>query len=1158
MTRSHALALVSLVAFAVALAPSDAQAAKKKKDPAAAAAAGNKKGAKNAAPQKPAERAASTKGIEEKLKKAEEGEEEPTRLAPAKLDNQGVVTKDDKADKARDELITNLLKVIQKQKSADVKADLTFRLAEAYWEKSRYVRFNQEMPAYQVEADKWANCIREKGKAKCGGEPRPNTRLSETYRAQAVELYKQIRTTYPKYPRRAEVIFILSYNEMEMSILPENAANKKKFQEEALKGYREIVALYPESSFVCDSNVEIGNYYFDGNQLTPARRAFEEGAKPKCAKTITYATYKLAWCDYNAGDFAMSVKRFKDVITRAEKESADKVRLKSEALRDLVLAFEKAGELDTAIDYYVKVVGKQSSKPYIVRLAGQYFTQGGYDYAIKSYRYLMKELPVDPAAPEWQSKVLLAYDKMAKRANVREEAKKLVHDYAPGSIWFEANKKNQKIVQFAYDVAEEALYNLVTDYHQEATKTKQAITYKLARDIYKEYIDNFPETERSYQMRYYYAEILFALEDYQPAYEQYIKVAEDKKQDNFKKTAARNMLIAAEKLKKLESGEIQKTVTADSAIIDEDKDKGAIEEKKMKVTINKEQKSTDLTPMEKQFIAACDKYLQLIPSADDEAQVRLSSAVIYFDHARYVEASERFREIIKKWPQEPSSASAAALILEALEAKEEWAELEQAAREFSKNAKLLAGNDARKVEFRKKLPVYIEGSAFKLATIANEKDKDYAKASDMFAAFAKEFPKSTLAPVALYNRLLDEQNLKHLDVAINVASELITAYPKADDAEWKKLPSGEERKADLLPDTTFRLAKSYELTADFASAAKWYETFLDNFSGAVDPRTNKEKTAPDSRVLDAQFNAILWYKGLGEYDKAITACEKYVKTFTDLQKRHPKVIEETKPVGTAIVSYEIVNILELKKDWTKVIAKIDDYLKTYKGEEPYKKLNATYHQLLAYKELAKDKDVSRLASEIVSAGDKLSADDKARENVKLALGHSRFITLEPDYQKFLALKFRSAKTLGEDLQVELKSMKELGDKYLTVIADKNGDWAIAALVRTASLPRELAKDIRESPLPKGLTEDQIDIYKGNIEGKAQDFEDKGLTLYEEAMKRSFDLGIYNEWTLDAEKVLAEFKPDLFTPVRELPLKGSEFFFTETSGQALKAAGSGSN
>ena len=69
---------------------------------------------------------------------------------------------------------------------------------------------------------------------------------------------------------------------------------------------------------------------------------------------------------------------------------------------------------------------------------------------------------------------------------------------------------------------------MVTDYHQEAQKTRQVETYRLARDIYKQYVDAFatsddPEfvSDSAFNMRFFYAEILWTLEEWDAAAAQY-------------------------------------------------------------------------------------------------------------------------------------------------------------------------------------------------------------------------------------------------------------------------------------------------------------------------------------------------------------------------------------------------------------------------------------------------------------------------------------------------------------------------------------------------------------------------------------------------------------------------------------------------------------
>lgn len=1132
MVRSNAVMVPVLLALWVG-APLVVEAAPKK------AAAAKKPDPKTA---RPGDQQATTKGLEEALKKSGAAEEE-TRTAPAKIDVQvKEVSRDAKADKARDEAIEQIKKILPKQRNPEVRADLLFQLAELWWEKSRFVKLAEEMPAYQSESDKWDACAREKGRDACGAEPKPNHRKSELYRKNAVDLYGQVIKEYPSYRRIDEVRFILAYNKYDLAgQLPEDSKARRKLQLEAIDQYQKLIALHPKSEFVSDAWVELGNFFFDGNKLTEARKSFESCVRLKRPKTETYCIYKLAWCDINSGDHETAVKRFKEVIARADKED-DRIKLKSEALNDIIVPFSQLELRDAPIKYFQEKAGRQGSRRYIVKLANVYFDAGKYDTAIWMFRYMMGELPKDPNAPEWQSKVVLAYDKAHKRDEVLKEMRKLVDNYRPGSPWWKANERKQGVrgpQDVALALTEEALYNLVTDYHQEAIKTKSVATYRLARDIYKEYIDNFPDTERTYQMRFYYAEILFALEEFQKAYDQYIVVATfpDAERDDYRKVSATNMLLSAEKLLKIETGEEKLTISSDAQKIEEGKNKGTIADKKLKIVIDKTAKEQPLTQMETQLVAACDRYIELVPDAPDEARVRLRAAIIFFDRIQYVKAAQRFGYIIKRWPEEKTSATAAQLILESLEVKEEWASLNDLARQFSKNDKLLAGRD--KDEFRKKLAVYIEGSAFKYASEINDEKKDYPQAARLFRDFVTEFPKSRYSPIGLYNAFVIYQRAKELDTAIAMGEQLLADYGKdCDSDEMRTLPGSGDKRPPILPLLVFDLGKAYEQIADFATAARYYEKFAADFPA-------------DDRAADSQFNAGLWYQGLGEAEKAITAFEKYIKVY-DAKK--PDERTRLKLVPAASVAFQIALIHEGRKDWKKTLDQLDRYLKVYPSEAPWKRQSARYKKFLAYRELADAKLQAQIADQIVEAAEKeLKEEDAKKDSSKLAIAHVRFYKLEPRFEEYTKLRFDSPRTLAADLKKKIDAMGAMKAAYEKVVGEGNGDWAIASLVRMAMLPKLFAKSLLEAPIPKGLDEEQQELYRATLEEKALEFEEPAISALELALSKSFELTVYNEWTLEAERLLAEFKPDYYTEIKRLPLKGSEFFFSATPMPAAPAA-----
>src|SRR5262249_53893647 len=152
----------------------------------------------------------------------------------------------------------------------------------------------------------------------------------------------------------------------------------------------------------------------------------------------------------------------------------------------------------------------------------------------------------------------------------------------------------------------------------------------------------------------------------------------------------------------------------------------------------------------------------------------------------------------------------------------------------------------------------------------------------------------------------------------------------------------------------------------------------------------------------------------------------------------------------------------------------------------------------------------------------------------------------------------SPKTLKADLDKKVAKLKFLKDEYSKIVAYANGDYAIASLVRMAMLPKLFAKSLLEAPIPKNLDPDQEELYRATLEAKAAEYEEPAIDALELALNKAFELQIYNEWTLQAEDLMKEFKADAYGDVKDFPLKGTEFFFTAgqigANGQA--AAGSG--
>jgi hypothetical protein len=110
---------------------------------------------------------------------------------------------DKEADRMRDQAISRLKEVIPTYPDKDPrKADLIFQLAELYYEKSKFIYF-QEMKQYDEQYERYVK-LRDAGEKV--REPKLDTSRSRIFRDTAVRLYGQVLERYPDYPRRDEVL----------------------------------------------------------------------------------------------------------------------------------------------------------------------------------------------------------------------------------------------------------------------------------------------------------------------------------------------------------------------------------------------------------------------------------------------------------------------------------------------------------------------------------------------------------------------------------------------------------------------------------------------------------------------------------------------------------------------------------------------------------------------------------------------------------------------------------------------------------------------------------------------------------------------------------------------------------------------------------------
>jgi hypothetical protein len=198
----------------------------------------------------------------------------------------------------------------------------------------------------------------------------------------------------------------------------------------------------------------------------------------------------------------------------------------------------------------------------------------------------------------------------------------------------------------------------------------------------------------------------------------------------------------------------------------------------------------------------------------------------------------------------------------------------------------------------------------------------------------------------------------------------------------------------------------------------------------------------------------------------------------------------------------------------------------------------------ADKVTVKQRWACRLVKDITALFPKLKDEEKKNDRAMLAAAHTRFFQLEPTWNAYLALKLKNFATFKKDLAEKQKKLTEMEKSYTDVLTTGNPDYGIAALTRIGLLYSDLAVNLTELPDPKGFDEDQVALFRGQLEEQyIFPLEEKAVEALEKALGKSSELTLYTEWTLLAQDKLNKYKPGSYGKTRDMSYRGSEFFVT---------------
>lgn len=1097
MRRSVLVSLVTISTIALAQAPADRKAAKEVE---------LKKKEVSLAPDK------SLAGdITRKKEKRDEG-------PGLKYDQFRLGVELQVAAKRREQII-DLQKIISLNTDKKEQPSLLFRLGELYWEEAKYFDFeaNRKIDD-QVRAKDAGD---EAGAATAVAEKANFEAQSKAYAQKAVEAYSKIVQEHKDFERTDEVLYFLGLNLMEMG-------DEKR----GLVAYNRLISKYQKSKYLPDSYLAVAEYYFNGSKgkresLEKALENYKNAAKFPENQVYGYALYKQGWCYFNMSDYEKAMDQFKSVVLYVDfagqeevegKKGAkgSRVGLAKEARTDYVRAYSRGGGgPGEAKDRFNKLAKTPDDLRLMLKqLAGLFYEDGKDKEAALAYDMLIKERPISPEAPGFQSRIVDCVMRAGNKQMTVQQVRRLVKimdDVLKGNPKLE--DKDKKALDEARELSERTISRLAVDWHNEGKKTRDEQTFAFADAVYADYLTLFPQSPKAYDLRFFWAELLNdnlqkydkAAAEYTTVFNQDIeKLKKNEKPGKYVSLASYDAILAwTEVVKKEEAAGTIKP----EAITDPNK----------KLTI----------PTSKQnLLDACNNYLKYIEKGEKKVEIAYKAARIYYDYNHLDEAVARLSEIALKNPEykfEDGSRAgevAANLVLDSYNLIGDWSKVNEWARKFYAEDKLAVG------QFKEELKKLIEQSSFKLINQLEAK-KEFAKAGEAYMTFVNEWSKSELADKALHNAAIDFFNAKMLNRAIEVRKQLIAKHPKS----------------QYVPQDVYALAEGYEAIADFAPAAEYYEKYAANYEkdkgaskkgkapapkkGAAKKASDAEQVWEEQKAQDALFNAGVFREGMAEYGKALADRNKYLDLWPT--SKDAEAVEKS-----------IIDLYEKMGQWSKMTKGLEDYERKY-VRDPSKVLGAEGRMASIYEEKLKNTKLSRgVYSRITDYYEQLGK--KQREGLDItaldAVARASFLENEEDWKKYNAMKLRWSKmqNIGElksSITSKSTALADIQKAYTKTVGFKSADPAICALHKIGMAYDQLADQLVNFPVPAGLPEEILIELKPQFEQQSEPIKKSASEAFTAVVTKSQELDVFNPCTVAALEMLRnKYRPDAFPKMRE--------------------------
>jgi len=1058
-----------------------------------------------------------------------------------------------------------LQRLVQNTRTSDPRRpDVLLRLAETYFEmqvvKNREVRSFDE-PLYQARQSKNANRVRDLQR-----QQQQAQQELDRYRQEGIRTYATLVQDHPQYNRMDEVLFSLAF-----------ALEEMREYDRARRVYYRLIRDYPQSKFVPHAWLAFAEYYFNEGEMREAIQFYEKVTQfpPAENPVYGYALYKSAWALYNLDDFRGALEKFTEVIEFAQQnpDARDAENLSRQSRRELVLPYAMVGTPSRALAFFRRYAADENQAIEMFESLGElYYDTGQWPETIEVYQKLMAERSRSDQVCYWQSRVSNAIVSSKPKPEQVEETARMVRLYE----LFQTQDHSAESKTQCKQLTAGLLFELATAWHREAIGTdsqpgtNDVRTMTLASQLYQVAIEKFPDMEdlefptidrrdwpTVYKVRYYYAELLWKMENWEKCGPAFDAVVEQNPRGEYTTDAAYAAVLCYNNLYQ------QRYAATDRLSPEERRERERRAQRRNRRRGREEPEEESKAPrefseLEEGMLQAFQRYVCFIPDSDELPTIKYRRARIFYEAQHYEEAALLFKDIAYNHTDSELSEYAANLYLDSLNIlgtqleEPRTACVDGIADSIQPLRTRYCDSEAKQAQYATLCPVLtvlrcnIKRKQAEIATKEERyednieitksilRDEECMALGDVDGDGEEDFKPDEL----LWNLAINYEAARLIGPAIRVRQRLVELYPDS----------------PLSKRAIYLIGANYHALALYEQAADYYERFAERFPGEDGSDCTEEDQAANVCAVasDALQTAVLFRLGLGDIEKARDDAELFERSY---RRKLPR--------ETATVNFSLCTIPEQEESWNGMFRCYRSFLRGFRRSAlPQQLMHANLGIGKAFWNTdEKDKSEKYFesaweiwekgAAEKINAMEDLSEAERTRMvlEAKTEASEALFYLAEYKFFEFRRVRFpnyRGGRSMSRMerwvekefipwMQEKSEALAKAQTEYEKIAELEIPQWEIAAAARVGEMYRTFMDQIEDAPVPEEIENDVelMDIYNDTMEQRLRPLREQAIDKFAFCLITSTRVRWFNEFSRQCESELNALAPTDYPMAAEL-------------------------